>query len=116
MGVLESVGLSSLTEQLSDFVIIISKKLCASLRVSVRPFLNAVFSATAGPILTRVGGSTNLKNQDDRSLASSYKKSCSYVTIFLSVAHFSATAWPIWTKPGRKVVNVSGFINVKKSG
>ena len=42
-----------------------------------------------------------------------YKKSCLYVPIFLSVAHFSATAWPIWTKPGRKVGNVSGFINKK---
>ena len=89
-----------------------------SVRPCKCPVSNAFFSATAGPILMRVGvwldtlcRSTNLKNQDDRSLASSYKKSCPYVTIILSVAHFSATAWLIWTKPGRKVITISAFIN-----
>ena len=40
-----------------------------------------------------------------------HKKSCLYVFIFLSVAHFSANACPIWTMLGRKMGTISAFVN-----
>ena len=40
-----------------------------------------------------------------------HKRSCPYVSIFLSVTHFSATAWLNWTMLGRKVGSVSTFMN-----
>ena len=84
----------------------------------VCPVSNPFFSLTAGLISTKVSAwldttceSMNLKNQEDQSLASLYKKSCPYVSIFCSFAFFSASSWPIWTKPGRKVGTVGAFIN-----
>ena len=67
---------------------------CPSMRASVCPVLNAVFSTIARPILTKVGvwldtpcRSTNLKNQDDQSLAASYKKK-------LPVCHYFSPSRP----------------------
>ena len=85
---------------------------CVSVRASVRPIFNTFFSATAGPILTKLGMKMNIDsgfmNQKITMISHIvwipyYKKSCPNVSIFLSVAHFSATAWPIWTMLGRKM-------------
>ena len=91
-----------------------------SVRASIPSILNAFFSATAGLNLTKVGtnmsidnGSMNHENYDEQSYGpdTRLKRSCLYVSIFLSVTHFSATPWPIWTKLGRKVGTVSAFMN-----
>ena len=76
-----------------------------------------------GPILTKLGtklsinsGFMNPENYDDCSYNPDfiiYKKRCPYVSILVSVAHFSATAWSIWTMLGRKVGTVSAFISSK---
>ena len=62
----------------------------------------------------------NLENHDDRSHGPDSipccKKGCPYVSIFLSVTYFSATAWPISTIPGRKVGTVSAFMNPGNQG
>ena len=95
---------------------------CASICASVPSISNAFFLATVGSILTKVGtkvgtdnGFLNPEDQDDRSHGpdSIYynKKCCPYVSIFFSLAYFSATALSIWTNPDRKVGTVNAFIN-----
>ena len=55
----------------------------------------------------------NLNNLEDRPFAPYNKKSCPCVSLFLSVAYFSATAQLIFTKFGMNLSTVSGFINPK---